>query len=383
MQDDAHTHTISEDGKALAIMAHDIKAPLSTIVSLLGVIDKGYVDDLAKIRELVSRASQKAQILIAMVDDILDYTLLSDKSMMKTEIVDLCEILDESISMMKAFADERGISIIAPVKGLALGKEKKMVNGNYTFLMRVFNNIIGNAIKYNKEKGKITIECSEETGKNAISTIIADTGIGIPEEEMDKVFKIFERGKYARRNINGSLGLGLSLVKQIVEDHNGKIDLYSTVGVGTTITVTLPFYKEENKDREIKKEEQMSQKILVVDDDIDVLESRKIVLEHNKYDVVSATNVKVAQELLENEAIDLIILDVMMEKDSDGFNFAQALKKDPKYKHIPIILATAVNQRTKFKFDIEKDGDFLPVEKFMEKPIDPDDLIVTIRGLLK
>jgi len=127
----------------------------------------------------------------------------------------------------------------------------------------------------------------------------------------------------------------------------------------------------------------MSQKILVVDDDIDVLESRKIVLEHNKYDVVTATNVKVAQELLENEAIDLIILDVMMEKDSDGFNFAQALKKDPLYKHIPIILATAVNQRTKFKFDIEKDGDFLPVEKFMEKPIDPDDLIVTIRGLLK
>jgi CheY-like chemotaxis protein len=73
----------------------------------------------------------------------------------------------------------------------------------------------------------------------------------------------------------------------------------------------------------------------------------------------------------------------MIEKDSDGFNFAIFLKSNEKYKNIPIILATAVNQRTKFKFDMERDGAFMPVDKFMEKPIDPDDLIVTIRGLLK
>jgi len=127
----------------------------------------------------------------------------------------------------------------------------------------------------------------------------------------------------------------------------------------------------------------MNKKILVVDDDIDVLETRKIVLEHNNFDVVTATNIKVAEEILKNDSIDLIILDVMMEKDSDGFNFAQYVKGDERFKTIPIILATAVNQRTKFKFDLEKDGNFLPVEKFMEKPIDPDDLIATIRGLLK
>lgn len=127
----------------------------------------------------------------------------------------------------------------------------------------------------------------------------------------------------------------------------------------------------------------MSFKILVVDDDIDVLESRRIVLEHNGYQVETATNIQVAQEILEKNGIALILLDVMMEKDSDGFNFAQTVKSNEKFRNIPIVLATAVNQRTKFKFDIEKDGAFLPVEKFMEKPIDPDDLIVTIRGLLK
>jgi len=127
----------------------------------------------------------------------------------------------------------------------------------------------------------------------------------------------------------------------------------------------------------------MKKKIMIVDDDLDVLESTKIVLEHSGFDTVTATNVKVAEEILNKEKLDLILLDVMMEKDSDGFNFAQFVKMNERFKHIPIILVTAVNQRTKFKFDAKKDGDFLPVEKFMEKPVEFDDLIATIRGLLK
>ena len=127
----------------------------------------------------------------------------------------------------------------------------------------------------------------------------------------------------------------------------------------------------------------MSYKILVVEDDIDELEARKIVLEHNNYNVETAASAAVAKEILESKKIDLILLDVMMEKDSDGFNFAQNIKHNEKFKHIPIIMTTAVSQRTGFKFDKKTDGAFLPVEKFMEKPIDPDDLIAAIRGLLK
>jgi two-component system alkaline phosphatase synthesis response regulator PhoP len=126
-----------------------------------------------------------------------------------------------------------------------------------------------------------------------------------------------------------------------------------------------------------------NKKILDVDDDLDVLETRRMVLEHNGYDVVGATNIRVAQEILEKDQIDLIILDVMMDKNSDGFNFAISVKNHEKYKRIPIIMVTAVGQRTKFSFNVETDGDFLPVEKFLEKPVDPDDLIATIKGLLK
>jgi CheY-like chemotaxis protein len=127
----------------------------------------------------------------------------------------------------------------------------------------------------------------------------------------------------------------------------------------------------------------MKKTVLVVDDDVDILESRKIVLEHNNFNVLTAATIGVAWEMLQKQQVDIIILDVMMEKDTDGFTFAQKIKADAKFKQIPIIMATAVNQRTKFRFNPETDEDFLPVEKFMEKPIDPDDLIMAISGLLK
>jgi hydrogenase nickel insertion protein HypA len=221
---------------ALATMAHEIKAPLSAIISMLSVIDKGYVTDPAKSRELVGRAKSKAGILMRMVNDILDYSMLSDKTLMKRERLDIYQVLKDSISMMKPYAQQRNISLI--YKGTC--RDERQVNGNYTFLLRVFNNLIMNAIKYNKERGKIEFTCLVTPQEDFFTIKVRDTGIGIPDEDLEHVFNIFERGKTARKNIDGSLGLGLSLVKQILEDHEGSIKISSTINVGTTVTVTLP-----------------------------------------------------------------------------------------------------------------------------------------------
>lgn len=237
-----------KEERALTIMAHDIKAPLSAIVSILGVIEKGYVKDIDKVKELVSRASQKAGTIIAMVDDILDYSLLADKSMMKKEPVQLFDVLKDSINTMTHYVKDRNITLtynLHPCEG-------KKIYGSYTFLLRAFNNIIMNAIKYNKQDGKIAIHFSEDTGSRTITITVEDTGMGIPGDELDKVFHMFGRGRYARKNINGGLGLGLFLVKQIIEDHDGEIELTSTVGIGTTIKITLPLLKVNEKKRRNK-----------------------------------------------------------------------------------------------------------------------------------
>lgn len=230
---------MTEEKHALTVMAHDLKAPLSSIVDLLDVINKGYVTDINKIKELVARAGQKAESLITMLDDILDYALLANKAMIKRSRVDVFNVLNESISTMKPYAEQRQLTFHYQELGSG-----KFIDGNHTFLLRVFNNLLMNAVKYNKENGRIDIYWEEDSHSGTLTVKVSDTGIGIPEEDHDKIFRVFERGKNARRNIDGSLGLGLSLVKQIIEDHYGVIDLTSTLDVGTTIIVTLPLMKE-------------------------------------------------------------------------------------------------------------------------------------------
>lgn len=226
---------IEENVKNLAVIAHDLKAPLSAVVDLLSVVEKGYVDDPVKVKELISRARKKSEGLIRIVEDILDYTLLENKSQMKRERLNLIDIIDESYSIIAPYARQNKISINYSQESC----REKYVFGNYTFLLRAFNNVIMNAVKYNKENGRIDIRCFEKFGRLVVVEI-SDTGIGIPPEDVESVFTIFSRGKEARRNIDGSIGLGLSLVKQIIKDHEGSIDVDSTVDVGTTLTIKLP-----------------------------------------------------------------------------------------------------------------------------------------------
>lgn len=122
----------------------------------------------------------------------------------------------------------------------------------------------------------------------------------------------------------------------------------------------------------------MNKNILVVDDDIDVQQQMKVILTENGYDAMIADGPQAAWDILAREKVDLILLDVMMEKDTDGFNFAQKMKSDELYKQIPIIMVTGVNQKTPFTFNAETDGAFLPVDRFIEKPIQPDRIIEAV-----
>lgn len=126
----------------------------------------------------------------------------------------------------------------------------------------------------------------------------------------------------------------------------------------------------------------MNKTILVVDDDIDIQVQMKAILDAQNFNPIITGGILQAREMLKEQSVDLILLDVMMRKDSDGFNFAQELKGDDRYKNIPIIMVTSVNQKMPFEFGTDSDGDFLPVEKFMEKPVDPEALVNAINELV-
>jgi signal transduction histidine kinase len=226
---------ISEDIKNLAIMAHDLKAPLSAVVNLLTIIEKGYVDDPEKVKDLISRARKKTETSIKMIDDIFDYTLTGSKGELKYEKLDIFTIVEEAVSIIRPYAAARQISL-----DYDRCCKRKYVNGNFTFLLRAFNNLIMNAVKYNKAKGKVSVSCVEQDDRLIIE--VEDTGIGIPEEELAHIFDFFSRGKETGKNDVTGLGLGLALVKQIIKDHDGTVWITSDLGSGTTAAITLPVY---------------------------------------------------------------------------------------------------------------------------------------------
>ena len=123
----------------------------------------------------------------------------------------------------------------------------------------------------------------------------------------------------------------------------------------------------------------MNKKIMIIDDDIDLVESLRLILEHAGFEVIDAQDGNKGIEKVKNEHPDLVILDVMMGSQDEGFFVAYEIRKESESADLPIIMLTAVGQETGFTFDKEKDQDFLPVNEFLEKPIDPDRLIEVVK----
>jgi CheY-like chemotaxis protein len=123
--------------------------------------------------------------------------------------------------------------------------------------------------------------------------------------------------------------------------------------------------------------------VIIIDDDPDVVEATKTILQGADYAVATALDARTGLEQIRQGGIDCIILDVMMASETEGFHVAQDLKADPATADIPILILTAISQKSGFEFSPETDKDFMPVEAFLEKPLDPDRLLETIAGLLK
>ena len=126
----------------------------------------------------------------------------------------------------------------------------------------------------------------------------------------------------------------------------------------------------------------MSKKILIIDDDIDLVEALRLTLESEGFEVIDAQDGKKGLQKILDEKPDLVLLDVMMGTQDEGFHVAYQIRNQEKSADIPIIMLTAVGQETGFSFDKEKDEDYLPVDEFIEKPVNPDTLIELVKNNL-
>jgi len=219
----------------LSMVSHELKSPLSSLLMQISVILDGLAGDLtSKQSELLGKAKEKTKGMITLVNDILDYRRLQEgKSIQKIESLKLAEVLERTMELMLLSAEEKGINITCKI-----AKDLPMFNGDRGGMEAVFVNLVSNAIKYTQKGENVDVSLNRE-GKG-IRLMVVDTGIGISEEDMERIFEKFYRIKTEQtRSIAGS-GLGLSIVKGIVAAHGGQIHVESEVGSGTTFVVALP-----------------------------------------------------------------------------------------------------------------------------------------------
>lgn len=212
--------------------SHELKTPITSIKGYIELLESGMATDENMKMEFLDRIKKESQNMASLINDILMISRLETKDAEVTiDDVRICPLVNELIASLKPFAAENEVTIEISCKPLVL-------KANHGQMRELFNNLIVNAIKYNKPKGNVKIIITNE-GNDAIF-VVEDTGVGIPEESKQRIFERFYRIDKGRSKKMGGTGLGLSIVKHIVNYYNGSIELYSELGKGSRFTVRIP-----------------------------------------------------------------------------------------------------------------------------------------------
>jgi two-component system sensor histidine kinase/response regulator len=233
------THKMKQEGKKvryqfLSVLSHELKAPLNALEGYLRMMqEKQAGDRIEDYTTPIERSLQRIQGMRSLIMDLLDFTKIRlERKEEKIQEVDLAEVASEAIVTVQPYAIQMDVSINLEIRS------EVIIMADPDDMEIVFNNLISNAVKYNKIGGKaeITLDSSD----NEAIIIFSDSGIGITKDDIENLFTEFVRIKNEKtRNISGS-GLGLSIVKKVVELYHGTINVDSTPDVGTTFTIKLP-----------------------------------------------------------------------------------------------------------------------------------------------
>lgn len=332
----------------LSHMSHDIRTPINGILGLL-TIAENEEEDISRQKECRRKIRQSAEHLLSLVNDVLDLSRLeSGKQTRVEETFDIHEVLDHCMSILLPQAQLQQIKIQDRREEIGYAR----LRGCPLQLRQILINIIGNAIKYNKECGSVQILTKETQGcENTVwlEFEIKDTGIGMKEEFQKHIFEAFTQETQGARTSYAGTGLGMAITKKLVDQMGGTIHLSSQIGEGSCFFVRLPFEINRQENKESVEEGQSfdvaGMHVLLAEDNELNREIAQYVLEEGKVEVTCAANGAEALEIFEKSEpgeMDCIIMDVMMPV-MDGLQAAKEIRKLSREdaKTIPMIALSA------------------------------------------
>jgi signal transduction histidine kinase/CheY-like chemotaxis protein len=329
----------------LAMLGHELRNPLAPIITVLDLVklrSKG--QELPREHQIIER---QAKHLSRLLDDLLDATrIIRGKVELKREPLDLTSLLNRAVETAGTLFHERGQAMT-----MRLPERAVWVFGDPTRLMQVFSNLLTNAAKYTDRGGQIDI--AMETNERQVSITVRDNGSGISPTLFPKLFKIFEQGAATIDRGKGGLGIGLALVKTFVELHEGSVVARSEgIGRGSAFTVSLPLLSQP---AELPAPLGVAPvpagslaRILVVDDNIDALESLRDYLAHQGHDVVATSEPLQAVRIAEQFRPDVAVLDIGL-PGMDGYALAQALRASFPAEQVRLVALTGYGQAKDFE----------------------------------
>jgi len=216
----------------LAVLSHELRNPLGAIRNGLYLLGEERVQDPPRIRAMMERQLRQ---LIRLIEDLLDVSrITSGKIVLKREPVELAAVVGDAVESSRASIDSMGhhLTVLLP-------REPLILQGDRVRLAQVLTNLLGNAIKFTPRAGRIALEAEKENGSVVIR--VRDNGVGIPPDMVDRIFEMFTQADRSASRQNAGLGIGLSLVRGLVEAHGGSVVASSAgPGLGSELTVRLP-----------------------------------------------------------------------------------------------------------------------------------------------
>jgi PAS domain S-box-containing protein len=372
----------------LAVLSHELRTPLNAIVGYAKLL-RGRVLIGEKADRGLETLERNAAALTQIVEDVLDISrIVSGKIRLDVQAVELPLIVHNAVATVQPAADAKGIrlqTIVDPRVG--------PVSGDPDRLQQVVWNLLSNAVKFTSKEGRVQVRV--ERVNSHIEIVVSDTGIGIPPEFLPHVFERFRQADAGTTRKTGGLGLGLSIVRHIVEMHGGSVHVASDgEGRGATFRVRLPLMIVHQEARPELREHPGTERfapfagladltgtrVLAIDDEEDALGLLRVVLEAAGAEVVTMPSGAAALASLQNGAKPHVIVADLGMPEMDGFEFIARIRRspDPALRDIPATALTAF-ARSDDRTKALRSG----FEMHLAKPVDPAELVASIATLVR
>jgi CheY-like chemotaxis protein len=330
-------------------MSHELRTPLNAILGLSESLGEQIAGPLnEKQQKYISTISESGHHLLSLINDILDLAKI-DAGQITLDInkVDIHSVCQASLRMIKQLAQKKNQEVsleIDPGLGLMWADERR--------LKQMIVNLLGNAVKFTPDNGKLGLQVEGDQEANQISFTVWDNGIGIKQEDLARLFQPFVQLDSGLARESTGTGLGLALVAQMARLHGGGVSAQSEAGTGSRFTIILPWepvlamdsaarMRVTGKFRAIQLDGTNRPKILLVEDTKEVIMMLRDYLELAGYEVFTAQDGIDGLVQARHVRPDLILMDIQMPR-MDGFETTRKLRGDPNFRYTPIIALTAL-----------------------------------------